>query len=66
MLGIKFIHIDKKEAQEDKQQQNRPFWHYRQTCNIRRTGVGQKIVDRSDIVEASPVSAASTTSSFST
>ena len=40
--------------------------YYRQTSNIRRTVVGSKIVDHSDVVGASPVGAAPTTSSFST
>ena len=40
--------------------------HYRKTSNITRTLVGNKIVDNSDVVEASPVGAAPTTSSFST
>ena len=39
---------------------------YRKTSNIRRTFVGNKIVDHSDVVGASPVGAAPTTSSFST
>ena len=39
---------------------------YRKTSNIRRILVGNKIVDHSDVVGASPVGAASTTSSFST
>ena len=39
---------------------------YRKTSNISRTLVGNKIVDNSDVVGASPVSAAPTTSSFST
>ena len=39
---------------------------YRKTSNIRHTLVGNKIVDHSDVVGASPVSAAPTTSSFST
>ena len=38
---------------------------YRQIFNIRRTLVGNKIVDHSDVVGASPVGAAPTTSSFS-
>ena len=47
------------------------FWagvpeYYRQVSNIRRTLVGNKIVDHSDVVGASPVGAAPTTSSFST
>ena len=39
---------------------------YRQVSNICRTLVGIKIVDHSDVVGASPVGAAPTTSSFST
>ena len=39
---------------------------YRETSNISRTLVGSKIVDNSDVVGASPVGAAPTTSSFST
>ena len=39
---------------------------YRQTSNISGTLVGNKIVDRSDVVGASPVGAAPTASSFST
>ena len=40
--------------------------NYRKVSNIRRTLVGNKIVDHSDVVGASPVGAAPTTSSFST
>ena len=40
--------------------------NYRKTSNIRRTLVGNKIVDHSDVVGASPVGAAPTTASFST
>ena len=36
------------------------------SLNIRRTSVGNKIVDHSDVVGAPPVGAAPTTSSFST
>ena len=42
------------------------IFRYRQVSNIRRTLVGNKIVDHSDVVGASPVGAAQTTSSFST
>ena len=42
------------------------FVTYRQVSNIRYTLVGNKIVDASDVVGAAPVSAAPTTSSFST
>ena len=41
-------------------------WKYRQVSNIRRTLVGNKIVNHSDAVGASPVGTAPTTSSFST
>ena len=40
--------------------------YYRKTSNISRTLVGNKIVDNSDVVGASPIGAAPTTSSFST
>ena len=40
--------------------------NYRKVSNIRRTLVGNKIVDHSDVVGASPAGAAPTTSSFST
>ena len=39
---------------------------YCETSNIRRILVDNKIVDLSDVVRASPVGAAPTTSSFST
>ena len=39
---------------------------YRKTSDISRTLVGDNIVDNSDVVGASPVGAAPTTSSFST
>ena len=42
-----------------------PIWYYRKTSNISRTLVCNKIVDNSDVVGASPVGAAPTTSSFS-
>ena len=38
----------------------------RKVSNIRRTLVGNKIVDHSDVVGASPIGAAPTTYSFST
>ena len=42
------------------------FCNYRKTYDIRRTLVGNNIVDHSDVVGVPPVSAAPTTSSFST
>ena len=41
-------------------------WSYRKISNIRRTSAGNTIADHSDVVGASPVGAAPTTSSFST
>ena len=43
-----------------------PITVYRKTSNIRRTSVGNKIIDHSNVVGTSPVGAAPTTSSFST
>ena len=40
--------------------------NYRKTFKVSRTLVGSKSVDHSDVVGASPVGAAPTTSSFST
>ena len=42
------------------------YFNYRQTCNISHTLVGNKIVGLSDVVGASLVGAAPTTSIFST
>ena len=42
------------------------FETYRKTSSISRTLAGNKTVDYSDVVGASPVGAAPTTSSFST
>ena len=42
------------------------FAYYRKTSSISRTLVGNKIVDKSDVVGASPVGAAPTASPFST
>ena len=39
---------------------------YREICDIKCILVGDKIVDQSDVVGASPVDAAPTTASFST
>ena len=41
-------------------------YYYRQTSSISHTFVGNKIVDHSDVVGASPIGAAPTTSSFLT
>ena len=43
-----------------------PKKRYHQVSNIRRTFVTNYIVDHSDVVGASPIGAAPTTSSFST
>ena len=42
------------------------YFKHRKTSNISRTVIGNKIVDNSDVVGASPVGAAPTASSFST
>ena len=47
-------------------QSNTKPLNYRQVSNISRILVSNKIVDHSDVVGASPVGAAPTTSSFST
>ena len=44
----------------------RAHFYYRQVSNIWGTLVGNKIVDHADVVGASAVGAAPTTSSFST
>ena len=52
-----------------KEPRRREIWNkiYRQVSNIRRrTVVGNKIVDHSDVVGASPLGPAPITSSFST
>ena len=41
------------------------YYQNRQVSNIKRTFVGNSIIDHSDVVGASPVGAAPTTSSFS-
>ena len=45
---------------------DRMYRNYRQTSNIRRILVGNKLADHSVVVRASPVGAAPTTYSFST
>ena len=47
-------------------EQSLPHRKYRKVSNISRTLVGNRIIDHSDVVGASPVGAAPTTSSFST
>ena len=55
MLGLELSYVSKR------------WLHiYRKVSNISRTLVGNKIVDYSDVVGASPVGAAPTKSSFST
>ena len=60
------IVFNKKWIKMDSKQKN--VWNtgYRKVSNIRRTLVDNKIVDHSDVIGASPVGAAPTTSSFST
>ena len=47
-------------------EQWQPHCEYCQTSNISQTLVGSKIVDHSDVIGASPIRTAPTTSSFST
>ena len=53
-------------AENPNGRQGHTYLTYRKTSNIRPTLVGNKIVDHSDVVGASPVGAVPTTSSFST
>ena len=65
MLGLKLMHANMR-AHITLLELNLFEETYRQTSNIRRTLVGYKAVDHSDVVGASPVGAAPTSSSFST
>ena len=58
--------MKREQKYNDMDSEKLPLWLYRKTSHIRRTLVGNKIVDHSDVVGASPVGAAPTTSSFST
>ena len=67
---VKLIQYDRLSIIIDGLIQNRPNSiatdrSYRQVSNIKRSLVGNYIVDHSDVVGASPVGAAPTTSSFS-
>ena len=53
-------------AGSDTNQESPDISKYRKISNIRHTFIGNEIVDHSDVVGASPVGAAPTTSSFST
>ena len=79
MMGLKLIHASKRSPccvlytiqwrsreWEILAALTRANWLYCQTSNIRLTLLDNKIVDHSDVVGASPVDAAPTTSSFST
>ena len=65
MLGLKLHHVSKRGPSMHVILKV-TFLTYRIVSNTRRTLVGNKIVDHSDVVGASPVGAAPTTSSFST
>ena len=65
-LGIPNLYLDQPITKARCQPCIIPHWQYRKTSNIGRTLVINKIVDNSDVVGASPVGAAPTTSSFST
>ena len=60
------FNLVKKDGKNEKKSLRKLFQTYRQTSNIRCTLVGNKIVDHSDVVGATPVGAALTPSSFST
>ena len=68
-LGLKLIHVSKRGSLIFSCHfclfDYRCYLTYRQTSNIRRALVGNNIVDQSDVIGASPVGAAPTTSSFS-
>ena len=57
--------VSEKHAEHVDKNHHETFFLFK-TPNISRTLVGNKIVDNSDVVGASPVGAAPTTSSFST
>ena len=57
---------DKSYAHQYSVSESYTFLQYRQASNISRIFVGNETVDHSDVVGASPVGAAPTTSSFST
>ena len=56
MLGLKLIHVSNRGPRSS------VAMIYRKVSNIRRTLVGNKIIDYSDVVGASPVGTAPTTS----
>ena len=66
-MGSPYFHCENSSIIPPVQETNTPYADkYRQVSNIRRTLAGNTIVDHSDVVGASPVGAAPTTSSFST
>ena len=66
VVGLDKITLDISGSAIEIQWDLRKYPGYRQISNISRTFVGNEIVDHSDVVAASPVGAAPTTSSFST
>ena len=67
LLGLKYLLAVREVSSESMMYSYKLFdATYRQTSNIRLILIGNKIVDHSDVVGASPVGAAPTTSSFST
>ena len=67
--NVAYIVVDvgcQKLNKHDKLEINYRYMYYRQPPNISRTLLGNKIVDHSDVVGASPLGAAPPTSSFST
>ena len=70
MIGFKsmitFLHLNNVGDTNPRLQAPTIYVNYHQTSNIIRTLVANKMVDHSDVVGASPVGSAPTTSSFST
>ena len=66
VVGLDKITLDISGSAIEIQWDLRKYPGYCQISNISRTFVGNEIVDHSDVVAASPVGAAPTTSSFST
>ena len=64
MDAVVDVHVHVRCEQQETLEKNHN--NYRPISNIRHILIGNKIVDHSDVVGASPVGAVATTSSFST
>ena len=58
------VHVHVHEHEHEYEYEYVWMYIYRQVSNVRRTLIGNKIIDHSDVVGASPVVDAPTTSSF--